>query len=552
MTCLDSFKNVGMRDLFGETRLGHLRLTRLNRWLLGGLVFLLALVPGAYYSAHKVTNPFLYHTLAQAEASRVAGHLGASLGGVGAPDIAPANAILLIELSAFTGLPISTVQFLPIGTMLVALAVFAFMLRWSRLVPVAVLALVYFAFDPSLGMGIYNVFAYSWTMPLYLVFLSTYFVWLEQGSPRSILALILLFVGANFIHYAAPVWMIVSAAVATVFVLVRARAGAASGMRAEQVVGLGALLTTFYLSFNKVLYDVVLPSENQDFLGETYRIFIDRVLAIAGVYQAPQASTYAYAAPGNPLLNRLLLIQYGLLIAIVVTAALWTLVAMVRAKRLRFASRGVGGSLLLLTILAATALIDIVSYSFQGIVSMKYILLAVPLLGVLAWARMPGVSRRRVVAVVLAGSLTAVGVAKFVTYTRSDLPQFEEGNDPRLTRPGIAYILEHGTESPRVLSDLHTQGRALLQGASGQRHVLPAYYDVHVYGAVVGSELAPSGALEPVDYVLVDTATERSPVISIFWRSFEPLSGHLDEVEENPRLDLLYADGNSHVLRPVA
>jgi len=305
---------------------------------------------------------------------------------------------------------------------------------------------------------------------------------------------------------------------------------------------LGFGLVVGYLGFNNVLYKAVLPSRSQkgeDFLGETYNIFVDKIGRLVGGAKS-HVEPFVYTGTGSGFLNGLRLLQY-LLLSAFFAYAVWG--AFRRRDALAWADARRYIPAVIVAIVAVTFVVDLGSYSLQGVVSLKYMLFAFPLLGAAAtFAAHP--PRVRAIVAVFFAVMAILAVAKFVSSAESGSENLLLSNDYRSTEPGAAWFFDKTLGSPRVLADLHTQGKLLVLGAERDRTILNQYYDASTYSSLLFPDIKSS----PWDYAFISAANAHEPMISVYWRSYEPFGSRLGQIEANPSLDRMYDDGSSVII----
>ena len=115
---------------------------------------------------------------------------------------------------------------------------------------------------------------------------------------------------------------------------------------------------------------------------------------------------------------------------------------------------------------------------------------------------------------------------------------------------GAAWLFERTDGRITVLSDLDTLGKLLIARSSymgrSYENLSLRYYDTQSYTSIVrpdytGANLGGNGMPSPT-YVVVDAATS-TPVSSVGWQTFEPLSAHSSDIQGNAFLSQVYSDG---------
>ena len=176
-------------------------------------VLLLSILVGAYLGRRQVTNPFLHYDVAFTEAARDELHVHFfEEGALTNIRLAPGRALWQITMGKLLGLDSQiTLQFLPIGSAILAVTYFAFFKRLLGTNLVAALMTLHQMMNPSQLSGVYSIFAYAAGTALYLGFVLMLLRTLEKKRIADVLLLCAIAVALNATHYAYTSWVILTA-----------------------------------------------------------------------------------------------------------------------------------------------------------------------------------------------------------------------------------------------------------------------------------------------------------------------------------------------------
>src|SRR5690349_17258884 len=132
-------------------------------WANIGFFFLTALLSlgfGAYLSINRVTDPFLYYDVAFVKSFQQQAQMNIpETGPFSSLSFVPGRELLMAQFANMMGISAETLQFLPLGVIIVALTLYVLCQRLFQSPPIACLMTIYLAFNLSHASALYSVFA---------------------------------------------------------------------------------------------------------------------------------------------------------------------------------------------------------------------------------------------------------------------------------------------------------------------------------------------------------------------------------------------------------
>gem|GEM_PF-7091488 len=404
----------------------------------------------------------------------------------------------------------------------------------------AFLLAVYFAYDPTLSQGHFNVHAYAWTRALLLVFLLIYVRILERRTPREILLLVLIFVATFLIYWTTPVWMIFLLVPMCLTQVVGTRRAGTSRVSSGASVALLLAFLVIYLAFSKVLYDQYLPAVVRSVYGDPEEAWVSFVWHISRLFFEPQGSgpyQYAGSSLANTWLSWVLVARYVVLFPPHVTYIVIRLWKSVRTRSL--SPLDLRGATVLIWGAATTVVGHTIIYSLRGHVSFRPALVLFPITGLICIHRLKFPRSVRLGFVATLSLLAVVGF--FLGYPNTVSFDIE---------PSAQWFFQHA-RGVRVLTDLHTAGKYQLEQVERQQRLSIDVYDSTAYHLIVGEQSAApvqETLKERWDYLIVDLERLEQPVLGRGWQVYEPLSRYFRQIYDNHALNAVYNDGRFLIL----
>jgi hypothetical protein len=520
------------------------------------LALAVALGFGWYLGAGRVTDPFLYYDVAfvkQVQMGQTSMTIPAT-GPFASLAYVPGREMLMVQLSTMMGIAPETLQFLPVGAVLMSVTLYVLSRRLLGSPYVAFLLVVYLSTNLSHASALYSVFAYALALPIVLTAMLVSRRLFERKDPRDVLLLVLLFMGVHSIHYTMATWLITFLLGANLLIWLQGRlAGRVSvPLRVPLLKAAPYLLLTiavFFIAFNEAVYRSFLPLIS----GHTLDSAVQRFLSYLSFTPVTEQSPYRFTRSGLPTLASTLAL--GIILIPVAVGLAGDVVRLFKRATSFVADR----DLALLWGIAVLGIIDAASYAIRGSVSTKSFSLLFPVLAV-ACAKRRGrpVVMYALALLLAASSLAKIGVFYANSYVISPDPIASDYTATRasaewmqqhLAGPGAGAEAQAGTGARfTMLADLNLYGKYLVDSVGRPATPVEQGFTEDRYEQVIGRA---GGRLwqDPPDIVAVDRASTE-PVISFVFLLFRPLQDYSDLIEANPVLDLVYDDGSILLGRP--
>lgn len=176
------------------------RRSRLQKYFLLSAVILCASVLGTIVMRHELVGHFIFGDFSTIKATLAENHFVR----MEPSKLTPGYDMILYTVGAICGMPLESVAFLPVGILFVPFVYFVLSSRLFGNNFVSFL-LGFFLVLEAAQTAWSNTFAYSWTRSTYLVFVLLALGLFTRGHKINLsVALIVIFAGTTFIHYAAP------------------------------------------------------------------------------------------------------------------------------------------------------------------------------------------------------------------------------------------------------------------------------------------------------------------------------------------------------------
>jgi hypothetical protein len=523
------------------------------------VVVLLAVLVGAFLGKRQVTNYYLHHDVAFAEAARTESQVDFyDSGALSSQRYSPGRALWQIAMGKLLGLDTQVIlQFLPIGSALLAVIYFAFFKRMLGGSVVAALMTLCQMVNPAQLSGVYSIFAYALGTALYLGFVLAFLRVLERRNTAGIFLLFAVAIALNATHYAFTTWIILTAVFmnAGVWAMRRSAQGRQSSHLPEYTLAFVGFAVVIFLAFNEAFYDSYLPHAGDiETLGGGWATFFRRLPWVhAAAEQTLGIAAGAVSSPfGYERSEVLDLLSTANLLVILMPIAFGMPLRLLRIWRSRRDHRdGIGFTLTEVTIwaLILTGVVDLLIYSLRGNVGLKYFALVYPVATIWFLRQMGG---KRLVALgvglLLAFSLVRLRVES--TVGSIGVRPLSYGQAEAAVTWYHQYWPEPGA---RVLSGLNLYGKLVVKGAS---YPYPALHrpglliiGPEVYDWLLGRQMSLPLDVARASSILLDVGSD-APLRTAFWRELQPLSWHRAEVEQNPAAVKVYDDGLVWILKP--
>jgi hypothetical protein len=488
-------------------------------------LLLLCLIPGLFFSLQSLQEPWTMFRIARASLSLDAQHvLSFVTSGAGYRGEHIGGEMIQVGLLSATGWPLEALGLIPVGSLLLAILYYALsrqiaQSRWTA-VAITIYASWYYP-------GLYSQFGtetYVWTNSLFLTFLMLLLYWLRSRTPALSLLIMLVFT-STFLHYhTTPLWIII--AICTVIAALKLRDPSATA-RSMLSWSLALFCIVLYFSFDTVLYGNGLARLRSEATSESFiQSFLNKIIAPLLATKSNVLEPFEMA-PINPRIATwsTLLVLLTLSIPVGVWCVL-KVYAAIKTRSIRALAHNKYD--IFAWVVVAVAVAHTLIYSTYGSVSLRVVGLAFPLI-------LPIVARSfkypRKVELALTSGLAVCAIVGFTSFAPTLLP------DTIASETGLASkLIEPGSH---ILADANAYGSLLLKAVEDNQLLDFTWISSDSYASVVGQR--------PIDwqefsYVAVDMSNK--PITTSNWRSFEPWTRHLSEINQNNQLDKIYDSEN--------
>lgn len=513
------------------------RRSRLQKYFLLSAVILCASVLGTIVMRHELVGHFIFGDFSTIKATLAENHFVR----MEPSKLTPGYDMILYTVGAICGMPLESVAFLPVGILFVPFVYFVLSSRLFGNNFVSFL-LGFFLVLEAAQTAWSNTFAYSWTRSTYLVFVLLALGLFTRGHKINLsVALIVIFAGTTFIHYAAPLWMLTFLVVPF---LLMASTGDTKGRKLALMI---VLFTVLYLLVSNVVYDMFIPkfvstSEEGGYGSIFYTFYMKLKSHFLGGSLVSEKYVY-YPSTGIYDIGRLCL-NFLILIPV--------LIALPRAI-LRFFRKTPksSGSLqfrrdpkfYVFFGLFVTMLVEAFAYGIVTGISNQVLLFMGP---VIALVGMDGLSRKRwrwlfLVALVL---LSAVLVPTSIKIAEKNTLTYSEAG------PSSQWIFSiDQNDHIKVLCTVSFTYYANYIGLNYNKSMLPSYFSTTAYENLTLITGGNSSLLW--DYVIVDSNSYRNYAGGVTLTAYEPLSWYEGVIANDTNFVRPYDDGMIWILETL-
>jgi hypothetical protein len=448
--------------------------------------------------------------------------------------------LIKLMLSKVTGITVQQLQVFPLGSLLLPLA-FYFLCREYTDHWIAALLSISIAYDPTVVLGSYHTTVYSWSHPLLILMLFLYIKILRKKTSAIVLLIMLVFISLFSIYWTESA-LIISF---TVFINLQIilpwfwRTRNRAPLPKTQTLSMAAAFLVVYLFFGEFIYHLIPNFIGQEVGGQFGSAIISlskRILQLVGLIQPDEAVYATYGGASSFLVIQL--IRYG----IIILPVAWLVVVNVRnllARRPGHWGKDIAHQII--WTLVAVLIFHTLIYSSYGHASTRYVALLGPLIALMALDIWRVGNRLKGLYAALIGALACIGF--FLS-----LPQAPQHATWDEVRPAVDWFVAK-SETQQMLTNVGLYGMFAMESSS--QKLLPKYecFSEDSYNRVI--DLPGEGQpLDPGYYLVVDKRVNTHEMCPGF-HYFEPLSGHLPQVDSNRSLQSIYDNGFIWILKPV-
>jgi hypothetical protein len=497
---------------------------------LGGIGYLY------FLSVSEAANEFLFPIAAYAKMALAWDHLQpVNLGGIslGKLDTDIGYQLIIILLAKITGLPVEQLIFLPIGGIATFIVLFIFSAKMLHSHLLALLISLVVIITPSFSIGLYNVFYYGWTVPLYLTSVMLLLNLIERRQKSTCISLILIFAGLQYYHPTPTSWVIATVAGSILFLQFKRERNRA--LQRYSLIRIFMIFIAIYLTLNTLPYTLLARASSSHFILDP---LIHQFYALLG----GTTTEGVEALESGPFPYGYLKVSYHAITLLAIAS--YPLILLVsklrRNRRYRTTStQGFSSHSLLVWVALFTAFLHSLGYLIFGRFSLKYNLAFFPFVAVLALHLTHRSMRVKTSILVLLLTLNFGQALIFwnpasnmvSSYTYSDL------------RPSLGRLATNIRDNSSILTDFYTGGALLLESSSEINIANVIFFDWNTYSLLVEPTHEAKARYSSLpDLVLLNVGSSQIPTPMVGWNRLPPLYNYLDSLSNDMRFNLVQND----------
>lgn len=499
-----------------------------RKGILAALVVVLWLIPGVILAWTRYSNPYAMLDFSSLQQGMVAGR------DIGIGSGAGFEALLAV-VSQVSGIGMSSLLYLPIGSLLVPLIYYCVSRKFSS-ARYAALASIFVAYMTPLVTMHFSLLIFTSVSIIMLVSVLALAKYLRSKSTGLALAIILLFVASLFLYRALAAWLVIALLVASI----GGHSWRRRSVKVSPVLDIAAFSLLLFFVFEFHFYEDLLPAMASQGLtnptGDLQHILGNFFWGRADYANDP----LRHADPGGAVLGICsMLIFFMLFIPIFYALA-------VSRKRLRSKRREIGFAtefLLLISVVSIFIGDLVVNFIYYGGgIGIYPVLLLFPIMLPLAFSvirrvPIPAVKREAVYFVF------AILIVAMVSLTALQINSERTDSDNR-TDNFAAFWQEDGGNDTTMTASFGSFGMFSLSLAESNTSP-PTLFPVNSsnYRYLIGSNNATDW---PAEYFLFTDSDFESPILGKDWQYYQPITQQrLSVIETNIDLTLAYDDGKS-------
>lgn len=512
-------------------------ISKLNKYLAYILLCIVILFPSVLFSKLQITDEFLYQVAGfvkyQSESTFLfdSGYYGTNA----LQKFLPGYPILIAMLSKVTGVVADRLMFLPLGSVILAVCIFSIAKKIFDSAGVAFFCALYSSYELSL-LNHYNIFAYSWNYPLYILFVSILIDLYSNKKWQSILLLFILFFGAFLIHYNVPIWMMIALFILSLMSYIKTKCSTHEYY--NQYWYLLTSLLVIYVGYSKIFYNVWLPNFKTSIIGDSTNLFTNQISAQV-LAQSSSIEKYRILSQWDSHISSLRL----LMIIIIITPILIGII--ISMKSVIFNNNfPIDSSLfqLIIAIGLVTATTDMAIYGSYIGINVKYLTFFLPIVSVIFLSGMKfNKFYKNAFIIILLFVVMTTFVLTIQHYEKNPFSTTEQ------FEPSKEWFYGSIDSSKTILADLGTFG-IFIMVPPNYTLVYPKFFTSYDYEYIVNA----SSIHKPnVDYVIIDSKSKiYKPIHGFSNILYEPFGNYLQEINGNSAISKIYDDSLVYIYIP--
>jgi len=450
----------------------------------------------------------------------------------------PGFPAMITILSKITSLPPREIQFLPITTPIFILASYIL----SRKLIKSPLYSLFLAYLMYVGFGYpyYSVWPHGLGFLLFSLFLYGYINLLQSEKwIKWVIILLLIFTATNFYSYRAEAWMIIFLIgynlLSWGFIIVKKKK-ITDLLKHLKITGILIPISVIiiFLLFNKIVYDKINLVGMTSFI-ESLKLFWYKYLTKNQV----NSYLYLYRPIPFPILKYLNIFY---LIAILMPIGLLTIKKIkrfVRDKKITF-----NRYTLLLFSMLLPVFVDTIIYGMMGSIFFSYILYIYPIIAFVSIKKLTH-HLHNFYPLVMAVLVTVIFCLTWYVGHLPDGQIVDSTSRYAEIKPSANWFFSERDDSKLVIADHYTGGRYSIVGADKGIYFMRdknyTLYSINTYKKLVDNKEISNEDFTN-NYVIINIVYSNKKTWAGGWMDFEPLSKHLNKIDNNTNIDKIYDD----------
>jgi hypothetical protein len=502
-----------------------------RKGILAALLVILWLIPGVVLAWTSYSNPYALLDFSSVQLGMEAGR------DIGVGSGAGYEALLSV-VSQVTGIGMSSLLYLPIGSLLIPLIYYCASRKFSS-ARYAALASIFVAYMTPLVTMQFSLLIFTSVSVIMLVFVLALAKYLRSRSIGLALTIVLLFIASLFIYRALAAWLVIALLVASV----GGRYWRQRSVKVSPALDLAAFSLLLFFVFEFNFYEDLLPAMASQGLtnptGDLQYILGSFFWGRADYANDP----LRHANPGGAVLGICSMLTFFML-SIPLAYALT-----VSKKKLKSKRREIGFAtefLLLISVFSIFIGDLVVNFIYYGRgIGIYPVLLLFPIMLPLAFSiirrvPIPAVGRETIYFVFAILVVAMISLAAFQVNSEGTNSDGRTGNF-------AAFWQEDGGNDTTMTASFGSYGMLSLSLAEWNVSP-PALFPVNSsnYRYLIGSVNATEW---PAEYFLFTDSDFESPILGTDWQYYQPIAQQrLLAIETNTDLTLAYDDGTNSLL----
>ncbi len=508
-----------------------------------GLIIILVLIicafPSICYSEKQIIDPYDCINSACVEKSLMNGIISSI--GFGGFYFDPNSqghtgyqSIIMI-ISLISGYSVKQVSLLPIGGLLVPFSFFALSKKMFQSNIVSIFLAVFMSFDPSLSLGHYSVFAYSWDrVLLFLFILVNLRIVTNKKTAPDVIILLIIFIGMFSIYWTTPFLMIFYMLAVNLLSFIQKKIAQKNEFRYKNTVISTLIFFIIYSIFSKVLYNEYLPA----IISEKYGSPTDAVTQLISwifLNKSTVSEEYSMVSSGTQLYDLLLMSRYIIILVPVIFYLIIIFFQTLKEHKLK-----INFDLYSYYIwpVLFTSAIQTIAYAARGHLSFRYTSLLFLPITIISLDRL----KAEKVKFTLLCILLLLVLSGFSFLYMENFPGYNKVTNVEYSSHFMFERLSDQKENPSILLDFNTFGIYLMESVYFNPLISVKQYNSDFYKMLVEPESIQINSTPSVDYVIINNVLLDNPTRSVQWKSYEPLSKYVTKINSNKKINKIYSD----------